>query len=225
MAERPPRVSYTFIKTTPSDKCLFGDNVIAMMTEHASVFPTPDIPLPVLQAALDDLRLKIQLASGGDKAMILARNASEKQWDSLFRKQGQYVERIAEASKLIMTQGGYHSVATEVQPLSKPGMPMLQAWGNKAKGSIHAQIKPLANTRGIVFMVSTVPFSELSIRMNSAQLDIVAKADAHVTFVMGTKRKVDFQGLRTGQIYYVAAFGFNAGGMGDMKPAVDVTAP
>lgn len=157
--------------------------------------------------------------------MILARNASEKQWDSLFRKQGQYVERIAEASKLIMTQGGYHSVATEVQPLSKPGMPMLQAWGNKAKGSIHAQIKPLANTRGIVFIVSTVPFSELSICMNSAQLEIVAKADAHVTFVMGTKRKVDFQGLRTGQIYYVAAFGFNAGGMGDMTPAVDVTAP
>lgn len=225
MAERPPRVSYTFIKTTPSDKCLFGDNVIAMMTEHASVFPTPDIPLPVLQAALDDLRLKIQLASGGDKAMILARNASEKQWDSLFRKQGQYVERIAEASKLIMTQGGYHSVTTEVQPLSKPGMPMLQAWGNKAKGSIHAQIKPLANTRGIVFIVSTIPFSELSIRMNSAQLDIVAKADAHVTFVMGTKRKVDFQGLRTGQTYHLAAFGFNAGGMGDMTHAVDVTAP
>lgn len=225
MAERPPRVSYTFIKTTPSDKIAFGDNVLAQMTEHVAVFPSPDIPLPVLQAANDDLRLNIQLASGGDHALILARNASEKQWNALFRKQGYYVERIAGASKLIITQGGYHSVVTEVQPHSRPDKPVLQAWGNRKKGSIHAQIIPLAHTRGIVFIVSTVPLSELSVRMTSGQLDIVAKADAHVAFVMGTKRKVDFEGLRRGQTYYVAAFGFNAGGMGDMSYAVDVTAP
>jgi len=225
MAERVARVSFTFIKMAPSDKCVYGDNVIAMLTEHASVFPTPDIALPVLKAANDDLRLKVQLASSGDRTQILERKASEKQWNALFRKQGQYVERIADSDKVIIAQGGYQSVATEIQTLPLPGKPSLQAWGNKAKGSIHAQIRQLANMRGVVFIASTLPLADLTVRMTSGQLSIVAKADAHVVFITSTKRKVDLEGLLSGETYHVAAFAFNAAGMGDITHAVDVMAP
>lgn len=210
---------------SPTDKYSFGANVIAQLGEHVLEFPTPDISLPVLAAANNDLRLKLQAAIGGDKTCILERNEAEKQWDSLFRKTGQYVERIAGGNKLLITQGGYYSVVTEVQRQARPESPSLQAWGNKVKGSIHAQIRPLTSARGLVFIASTLPMAELSIRMSKGQLAIVAKADAHVVFIMGTKRKVNFEGLHTGQPYYVAAFAFNAAGMGDITHTIDVTAP
>lgn len=225
MAEKTARVSFGFIELTPTQKGLFGDNVIAELTDHTAEFPSPDIPIATLIAVNDDLKLKTQLAMSGDKERIQQRDVAEKEWNTQFRKQGQYVERIASGSKLLIIQGGYLSIDTEVQPQPRPDQAVLSAWGNKAKGSIHAEIEPLAKVRGIVFTASTMPVTGQSMSIHNKQLRIVGDTGVQIEAILGTKRKVDFTGLVSGTRYYITALGFNASGPGDISLTVDVIAP
>jgi hypothetical protein len=226
MAERPAKVSFGFIHLNPIQKGAFGDTVITEMTTYVLVFPTPDIPLVDLTTANNDLKMKTQLAQSGDKLKILERDASEKAWNALFRKEAQYVERIASGDKVIIAKGGFQSTDTEVQPQPKPDQAVLSAWGNKVKGSVHAEIEPLANTKGLVFIASTTPSDQQSMSVQkNGQLRIVRETGSEMEVVLGTKRKVDFVGLVSGTKYYITALGFNAAGPGDMSLTVDVIAP
>jgi hypothetical protein len=225
MSEKPAKVSFGFITLTPTQKGVFGDNVIAELNEHLLVFPSPDIPIIDLNTANNDLKLKTQQALSGDKEKILLRDASERTWNNLFRKEGQYVERIASGDKLIIAQSGFHSTDTEVQPQPKPNQAVVDAWGNKAKGSIHAEIEPLANVKGIMFIASTIPTNVQTMSIKNKQLRISGDANIQLEAILGTKRKVDFQGLNSGTTYYITAIGFNAAGPGDMSNTIDVVAP
>lgn len=223
--ERVAKVSLDFIVFTPNQKGLFGDNVIAEMTQHSSVFPTPDVPLVALSAANDDLKLKTQQALSGDKVKIQEREAAEKLWDEKFRKEAEYVQRIASGDKLIIVQSGFHATSTESHPVAVPAQAQVEAWANKGYGSgIHVEMKPLADCRGFVFLLAVEPINSnwigvkgdnVAIQNNMAQL--VAK--------LTTKRKIDFDELNSGQTYYVTAFGFNAAGVGDFANNVIVVAP
>jgi len=227
MAERTAKVSFEFIELTPTDKGIFGDNVIAEMSDpdHAGVFPNPDIPIADLQTVNGDLKLKTQQALSGDNEKILARDAAEVVWDTKFRKEAQYVERIASGDKLIIAQSGYKSTDTEVSPKDKPSTPALDAWGNKAKGSIHAEVEPVTNMKGIVFIASTEPLNSNSISIKNKQLKMSGTTSAELEAILGTKRKVDFQGLVSGTKYYIAAIAFNAAGPSDISNVIDVIAP
>lgn len=44
---RKAKVSLAFILSLQNLKSLLGDNVIAEMTKHATVFPKPDVPIMV----------------------------------------------------------------------------------------------------------------------------------------------------------------------------------
>ncbi len=57
------------------------------------------------------------------------------------------------------------------------------------------------------------------------QLRISGDSSIQIDAIMGTKRKVDFQGLVSGTTYYITAIGFNAAGPGDMSNSIDVIAP
>lgn len=223
--ERTAKVSLEFIMQTPTQKGVFGDNVISEMTGHPTVFPTPDVPLTELTTVNDDLKLKTQQALSGDKERILERDEAEKKWDDLFRKEALYVDRIADGNKLVIAQSGYHSTSTEVHPAEKPGQADLDAWGNKGKGSIHAEIKPLAKVRGIVFIASPSPIDSSSLSLKNGQLRIGKGVAGDMEVLLTTKRKVDFQGLVSGTTYYIAALGFNASGVGDISTVIDVVAP
>ena len=224
MAERPAKVSFGFIDYSPTQKGMFGDNVIAEMTEHSSVFPTPDVSMITLTANNDQLKLKTQQAMSGDKVKIQEREEAEKEWDKNFRKQGEYVQRIASGNKLIIAQSGYHSTDTEVHPVQAPLQAQLEAWGNKGRGSgIHAEIKPLSDCRGFVFIIASKPVNALAVvkgdllRLKSEGIEMDLK--------LTTKRKVDFQELNSGQPYYISALGFNATGVGELANVVEVIAP
>lgn len=222
--ERTAKVSFDFIDYNPTDKGMFGDNVYAEMNEHSSVFPTPDVPMLELKAANDTLKTKTQEAMSGDKVKIQERDAAEKVWNGKFRKEGEYVQRIASGDKLVIAQSGYHSTQTEVHPVHEPLQAELSAWGNKGKGSgIHAEIKPLAQVRGIVFVISTKPATDFAtIKGDVLKLkDMSAVVDIKLT----TKRKVDFTDLISGQTYHVTALGFNATGIGAIANSVEVIAP
>jgi len=223
--ERKAKVSLDFVTVTPTQKGVFGDNVIAEMTEHATIFATPDIPIATLTTANDDLKLKTQQALSGDKEKILARDAAEATWEDLFRKEAAYVERIADGDKLIIVQSGYRSTSTESHPADKPDQAELDAWGNKAKGSIHAEIKPLSRTRGIVFIASPSPIDSSTLSFKNGQLRIGKGVAGDMEVLLTTKRKVDFEGLVSGTTYYMAALGFNANGVGDISTVIDVVAP
>jgi len=203
---------------------MFGDNVIAEMTEHSVTFDKPDIPIADLTTVNDDLKTKTQQALSGDKVKIEAREEAEKVWEDKFRKEAAYVQRIANGSKLIIAESGYHATDTEVHPVAAPGQAQLDAWANKGKGSgIHAEIKPLADCRGFVFVLASKPITDFAV----VKGDMVKLKDASyiadVKFT--TKRKVDFEDLNSGQTYYVTAFGFNATGVGEFANVVEVIAP
>jgi hypothetical protein len=223
--ERPAKVSLEFLGMTPTQKGVFGDHVIAEMTGHPTVFPTPDVPIQSLITANDDLKLKTQQALSGDKERILERDETEKKWDDLFRKQALYVDRIADGNKLVIAQGGYNSTSTETHPVERPAQAELDAWGNKGKGSIHAEIKPLAKVRGIAFVASPSPIDSTSLSLKNGQLRIGKEVAGDMEVILTTKRKVDFQGLVSGTTYYIAALGFNATGVGDISTVIDVVAP
>jgi hypothetical protein len=225
MAERPAKVSFGFIDYTPTQKGMFGDNVVAEMTEHTTVFPNPDVPLPTLTDINNALKQKTQQALSGDKVKIQERDATEKEWDSYFRKEGEYVQRIANGSKLIIAQSGYHSTDTESHPVAIPAQPQINAWANKGKGSgIHVEMKPLADCRGFQFIVSSQNIlSYMNIKGDSIKFN--GPLDVFIDVKLTTKRKVDFQDLNSGQTYFITALGFNASGVGEMANVIEVVAP
>lgn len=223
--ERPAKVSYEFVKLTPTEKILFGDNVLAMMAEHVAVFPTPDVPLLTIENANDQLRSKTQEALNGDREKILERDGSEQVWIDLFRQQAGYVQRVAGNSKLIITQSGYQSTSTEANAVVRPVQPNFDAWGNKAKGSIRAEIKEPIHARGHVFVASGHPISGNDLKMKNGQLSVAPELSSAMELIFTTKRKVDFEGLVSGQTYYMAALGFNAGGVSPISTIMDVVAP
>lgn len=223
--ERLAKVSLDFMKFTPLQKGLFGDNVIAELTDHSAVFATPDVPIATLTTVNDDLKLKTQQALSGDKEKILERDAAEKVWEDKFRKEAEYVQRIASGDKLIIVQGGYHSTDTEVNPVAAPAQAQVQAWANKGYGSgIHAEMKPLADCRGFVFMLANESLNSSWIGVKEDNVNIQAGAPI-VTLKLTTKRKVEFDELSSGQTYYISALGFNATGVGEMANEVKVIAP
>ncbi|MCF8463537.1 MAG: hypothetical protein K9G41_01745 [Flavobacteriales bacterium] len=223
--DRPAKVSLDFVILSPIQKGLFGDNVISEMTEHTSVFVTPDVPLANLSTANDDLKLKTQQALSGDKEKIQERDVAEQKWIDTFRKEAEYVQRIAAGSKLVITQSGYHSTSTETHAATKPDQADLDAWGNKGKGSIHAELKTLKGAKGLVYVASPQPIDSTSLSLKNGQLRIAKEVASDMELILTTKRKVDFQGLVSGQTYYIAALGFNTAGVGDISTVIDVVAP
>ena len=225
MSERPAKVSMGFIDYNPTQKGMFGDNVIAEMTAHASVFPTPDVPLPTLIQVNDDLKLKTQQALSGDKVKIQEREVAEQLWESNFRKEGEYVQRIANGSKLIIVQSGYHSTDTESHPVAVPGQPVIEGWANKGKGSgIHVEMQPLADCRGFQFIISTQNITA-NLHIKGDTVKFSGMADLIIDVKLTTKRKVDFEDLTSGQNYFITAFGFNASGVGELANVIEVIAP
>jgi hypothetical protein len=223
MAERIAKVSLDFIELTPTQKGMFGINVIQEMTGHPLVFPTPDIPLATLESVNETLIGKIQQAMSGDKEKIAERDAAEKVWDTNFRKQAEYVQRIASGDKVIIIQSGYHHTDTEAEPVAPPDAAVLSAWGNKTPGSIHAEIEPIAKIKGILFIASPQPLAgDLKVINNQVKMSAsVTDTEGRLT----TKRKVDFEGLVSGTRYYIAVITFNATGTSPVSNIKEVIAP
>ena len=221
--ERPAKVSFDFIDFNPNGKGLFGDNVIAEMTEHNPPFDKPDVPIGDLDEVNKTLKTKTQQALSGDKVKIQERDAAEKVWNDKFRKEGEYVQRVAAGDKLVIAQSGYHSTQTEIHPQQKPAQPKLDAYGNKAKGSIHAEIGALADVRGIIFIAAAKgALSKMGI--DGQTLKIQGNTN-EINALLGTKRKVDFTNLNSGQEYEITAVVFNAAGVSDMANTISVVAP
>ena len=105
--ERTAKVSFDFIVFTPTDKGVFGDNIIAEMTEHSSVFPTPDIAISDLDKANSELKLKTQQALSGDKVKIQERDAAEPGGFSLQgRQEDRRLVRLAQGDRGALRRRG-----------------------------------------------------------------------------------------------------------------------
>jgi hypothetical protein len=86
----------------------FGSNVVEDMTASALTFPTPDVPLAVLQAALDDFQVKIVAAIGGGPVKTAEMYEARTNVEGLLHLNGLYVDRIAKGEVAIMLSSGYH---------------------------------------------------------------------------------------------------------------------
>ena len=222
--ERTAKVSFGFMVYSPTKKGVFGDNVIASMTENAADFPNPDVPLQELKDVNDALKLKTQQALSGDKVKIAERNAAEEVWEDKYRKQAEYVQRIANGNKVLIAKSGFHSTDTEVSPVGIPEQAQVDAWANRGRGSgIHAELEPLNGCKGFVFIISSTPPNNTLVVKGQKIISKGGGGEFYALFT--TKRKVEFDELNSGQLYYITAFGFNANGVGELANAVEVIAP
>jgi hypothetical protein len=222
--ERKAKVSFEFRLLNPTQKILFGDNVVAEMTANAAVFPLPDVSLAALSAANEALKLKTQQALSGDKVAIQERDEAEQTWQELFKQEAYYVQRVALGSKLTIAQSGFGATRTEVVAVPAPGQARIAAWANRGRGSgIHVEVERIAACRVYVFVLSTEPLQPFA-RIQEDTLKLLTNT-ATIELKMTTKRKIDFKPLTSGQLYYVSAYGFNASGMGALANVIDVVAP
>jgi len=184
------------------------DRVIDM-TGNAN-FPTPDVPLPVITGAANDLETKYNKAQGGGPADTAAMNAAEEVLDELIRKEAAYVTRIADGSEVIITSSGFTPTKTEATPVPLPAKPLaLTLKQTEQSGTIISNCDPVENAKGVVTIVSLTPTPHITV--DGDQLIIAPSAEAIIIHVSAS-RKAQHTGLTPGEIYYVRKFAFNAAG-------------
>lgn len=101
------KVLLDFIKLSVVEKINFYNNVIDKMTNNPK-FTTPDVPLADLRTKVDQFEAaQLEAIDGGRVAKVKMRQI-ELEADELFRKQADYVNRIANGDEATILSSGFH---------------------------------------------------------------------------------------------------------------------
>ncbi|HLG35736.1 MAG TPA: hypothetical protein VI757_12715 [Bacteroidia bacterium] len=175
-------------------------------------FVTPDVPLPVLGGAADDLELKYNKAQGGGPADTEAQNAAELVLDDLIRKEAGYVSRIADGDTVIITSSGFTPTKTEGTPTPPPAKVLgLTLTQTQQSGTIVSNCLPLEHAKGFITILSLTPTPQIVIDGNQL---VIPAGGQNIIIHVSTTRKATHTGLTPGAKYYVVKFAFNAAGRG-----------
>ena len=216
-------VSLDFLHYTPEKKVPFTSDVITDMSKNTDVFATPDVSLEDLKKLRDILNDKNTAAAGGDHTAILERNVAEKNLDGALRTDASYVSHIAKGDLVIIAKSGFHATHNEAHPVVRPGKAVLETYGNKKHGSIHAQINALPGSKGNLFIaVANMDIKNVAVTDTTISFTINGNP---LVLALGTKHTVDLDGLVTGTNFTVAGLGFNSAGLGDPSEPQTVLVP
>jgi hypothetical protein len=108
------KVILDFIRFAIGEKIEFYRNVITLMTGNTA-FSKPDVELVALTALVDKLETDYMASRSGSHELIAKMNQSQEAADEAFRKQAQYVNRIADGDPAVILGAGFH-VSKERQP-------------------------------------------------------------------------------------------------------------
>ena len=223
MKKLTSHVSLDFLKYSPDKKVHFADDVITDMTLNSGIFTAPDVTMAALQALRDSLNTKTIAADGGDHTAIAERDAAEVLLDTALKTEASYVSHKALGDLVIISKSGFHATHDTAQTAVKLGKAVLESYGNKTHGSIHAEIKSLPGTKGILFIgVANLQIQNVAVVGNQITFTINGN---QMVLVLSTKSKIDIGGLNTGTSMTVGAVAFNAAGLSDPSEPQFVTVP
>ncbi|MFC2093578.1 hypothetical protein ACFLSV_06730 [Bacteroidota bacterium] len=208
---RIPSVSLDFKRLSIPEKTVFGQNVFEQMTANAAIFVTPDVALATLQSKNDTLADTAEAAEGGDHAKVAAMHAAEKDWDTTFSTEADYVDRIANGNETIILQSGFHATKSETTPASIPDVPdVKEPKVNPLPGSIHVEVEYHQGVKNYLYFVST---SNTPINLENNEFSLAKNPDV-VGFISDNHRKVDFNDLTSGATLYLSVAAQNTAGTG-----------
>lgn len=211
-----------FILLSVPEKIQFGRDRVVDMTGNA-LFPAPDVPLPVISGACDDLETKYNAAQGGGPAETAAQDAAEIVLDDLLRKEAAYVDRIADGNVVKITSAGFTPTETVHVPLAAPLKPenMKLKHGDQP-GTILISCDKVEDAKGFVTIITTDQNAVIA----------VAGQDVNVSGLAGTlvlnassSRKTTHGGLVSATRYYVRRYAFNAAGRSPDTDVISIVAP
>lgn len=209
--ERTPSVSLAFKQLSIPEKIVFGQNVHDQLTANAAIFVTPDVPLATLQTKNDTLSDTAEAAEGGDHAKVAAMHEAERDWDTTFDTEANYVDRVANGNETIILQSGYSATKSETSPATIPEVPEVkEPKVNPAPGSIHAEVEFQQGVKNYLYFVST---SNTPINLENNEFSLTQNPDV-VGFISDNHRKVDFNNLASGATLYLSVAAQNTAGIG-----------
>jgi len=222
MATRKAKVSRAFLKEDPLKKTEVGDEVIAGIGGHPSVFMSPTPPVTDLTTANNDLRTKTVTALNGDKIAIEEREAAEKEWDKKFGKSATYVDTLADGDTLIIEQSGFKSTKTETTRKEKPGQALIKVLKGDytTHGKIDIEVDTLA---GADFYIAFASQQQVGLRLKNSQALVASESE--VAMGISTTRKISIEELQSRQEYEVVVVGYNTAGIGAPSQVAKVVVP
>jgi len=206
---KKPAVSLEFKNLSIPQEIIFGQKVINDLTANAATFATPDVPIATLQTRNDDLQTAANEAAGGDHAKVQAMYAADRDWDTAFGAEADYVDRIANGAEATILLSGYKATKSETVPASIPAAPdVTVSKVNAAPGSVHVEVKFQQGTRTYIYFFSStnapivLAENEFSFTVNPAV----------VSFITDNHRKVDFNNLPSGANLFLSVAAQNNAG-------------
>ena len=206
---RKPAVSLEFKKLKIPEEIVFGQNVHDQMLANAVLFPTPDVPLDTLQTVNDTLKTAAQEAEGGDHSKVAAMYAADKEWDTTFGTEADYVDRIANGNETIILKSGYRATKSETTPAAIPTAPIVtEAKVNALPGSVHVEIEFQQGVKNYLYFFSTV---DTPINLENNEFSYTANPSV-AGFISDRHRKIDFYNLPSGVTLYLSVAAQNNAG-------------
>ncbi len=220
--QRKAKVLRAFLQDNPLKKTETGGHIISETGDHPLVFVTPIPTLADLTAANNDLLAKAQAALNGDTELIKARDESEVAWVTIFGKNCDYTDGIANGNLLTIAQAGHKSTKTDVTHKVKTGQVVIKvAKGDYPnKGQIFIECEALA---GADFYIAVASMQPINMNVKNSQALFMPQGD--MGFAISTTRKITIEGLQSKQEYYVIVMGYNTAGIGPQSQAASVVVP
>lgn len=207
---RTPSVSMDFKRFSIPEEIVFGQNIIDQMTANAVIFTTPDVPLATMQTVNDNLADTAEDAESGDHAKVAAMHAADKEWDTTFGTQADYVDRIANGNETIILQSGFNATKSETTPASIPNAPVVtEAKVNALPGSVHVEVEYQQGVKNYLYFFSS---SDSPIDLENHEFSL-AQNPGVVGFISDNHRKVDFNNLPSGTTLYLSVAAQNTAGI------------
>lgn len=207
---RKPSVSMDFKRLSIPEKVIFGQNVFEQITANAAIFPTPDVDLATLQSKNDTLADTAEAAESGDHAKVSAMNDAERDWDTTFGTEADYVDRIANGNETIILQSGYSATKSETTPASIPNAPVItEAKVNPLPGSVHVEVEYQQGVKNYLYFFSSTD-SPVNLENNEFSL---AQNPNVIGFISDHHRKVDFNNLTSAVTLFLSVTAQNTAGI------------
>lgn len=150
-------VLLNFLRLSIPTKITWSRNVVTEMTDNPN-FPTPDVPLTDLSEVTDLLESRSIAAHNGGREETKLMHQTEDAWNNLMRKEGRYVDRIADGDEAIILSSGF-STTRQPAPAVRPE---LVAEAGQKSGSVLLRRQAVKGAKAYVwqYCINAIPEDE-----------------------------------------------------------------
>ncbi len=220
---RKAKVSLEFLTLEPLAKTGFGTDVIEALTANVADFATPDVPVATLTTVNDTFKLKISAANDGSQTKIDERIAYELIWNTTYKDEAMYVERIAKGNVVLYDKSGFKHTKTETTSAEIPLQPFVTGKTGKVTGSAVITIAKGSGAKSfLVFWINAADPGPSSLKVVNGIVEIIAPSK--MCLFPATKLKYTIIGLTPGEHYNIGVIGFNSKGVSPLSNGVEIVA-